>query len=140
MKRKILVVDDESDILNLAKMILEKDGFQVITASDGVEGEIMAKLEKPDLILLDIVMPEKNGLEVCQTLKSRSDTKHIPIIIFSASGSRERRDVAIEAGADDFLQKPFTMMGLTELVKKHLSRDRLMSMNSKSEGRLEQLD
>jgi DNA-binding response OmpR family regulator len=135
MDGKILVVDDEPDVRNLAKMILERAGYQIVTASNGVEGEEMAESEKPDLIILDVVMPGKNGLEVCQTLKNRSETRHIPIIIFSASGSRSRRDTALEAGANDFLQKPFTIKGLTDIVGKHLGGEGTLNLSSDTKGR-----
>ena len=135
MDGKILVVDDEPDIRNLAKRILERAGYQVVTASNRVEGEEMVESEKPDLIILDVVMPGKNGFEVCQTLKGRPETRNIPIIIFSASGSRGRRDAAREAGADDFLQKPFTIKGLTDIVRKHLFHDEISNLSSDTKGR-----
>ena len=135
MDGKILVVDDEPDIRNLAKRILERAGYKVVTASNGVEGEEMVESEKPDLIILDVVMPRKNGFEVCQTLKGRPETKNIPIIIFSASGSRSRRDAAREAGADDFLQKPFTIKGLKDIVRKHLGREGTSNLSSIAKGR-----
>jgi DNA-binding response OmpR family regulator len=135
MGGKILVVDDEPDVQNLAKMILERAGYQIVTASNGVEGEEKAELEKPDLIILDVVMPGKNGFEVCQALKGRPETENIPIIIFSASGSRSRRDAALEAGADDFLQKPFTIKGLTDIVRKHLGSEGTSNLSSDTNGR-----
>ena len=134
MERKILVVDDEPDVRNLAKMILERVGYQVIMASNGAEGEEMAESEKPDLIILDVVMPGKNGFEVCQTLKGKSSTSQIPVIIFSASGSRGNRDAAFEAGASDFLQKPFTIMSLTEIVSKYLSGNKTLNPSKSENG------
>ena len=135
MDGKILVVDDEPDIRNLAKRILKRAGYKVVMASNGVEGEEMVESEKPDLIILDVVMPRKNGFEVCQALKGRPETKNIPIIIFSASGSRSRRDAAREAGADDFLQKPFTIKGLKDIVRKHLGREGTSNLSSDAKGR-----
>ncbi len=121
MSKKILVVDDEPDVLNLAKMILERSGFLIVTASDGLEGEKAAVTEQPDLILLDVVMPGKTGLEVCRALKSQVSTRHIPMILFSVSVSKSLRDLAREAGADGVIMKPFTIQGLTATIKNALS-------------------
>ena len=124
MNRKIFVVDDEPDVLNLAKIVLERAGYKVVTASNGIEAEEKIPSEQPDLILLDVVMPKKNGFEVCKVLKENPDTSHIPIIIFSASGSRGNRESASKAGADDFLLKPFTIEELTDIVLKNLDKKR----------------
>jgi len=118
MNGKILIVDDEPDVLNLAKMILERAGFQILTASNGLEGERTAITEQPDLIILDVVMPGKNGHEVCRSLKGKSATRPIPIIIFSASPSISSKEAAYAAGADSFLTKPFTIEELTGQVMK----------------------
>lgn len=127
MKGKILVVDDEPDVLNLARIILEKAGFHVVTASDGLECERRILDERPDLLLLDEIMPRKNGVEVCRTLKGKTITQHIPIIIFSASGSNDRKKAALQAGADDFLAKPFTIKELTDIMLKHCSQNGKLS-------------
>jgi len=132
VNKTILVVDDEPDVQNLAKMILERAGYQIITASNGVEGEETAKAKTPDLILLDVIMPGKNGYEVCKALRGEPKTVHIPIIIFSASGSRSTRDAALEAGANDFLQKPFTIKALTEIVEKNLRGEGTTTPSSES--------
>ena len=119
MKGKILVVDDEPDVLNLAKIILKKAGFQVFTANNGEDCLQRVDALEPDLILLDSIMPGKNGIEVCRTLKSQLNTQKIPIVIFSASGSMNNKSAALEAGADGFLSKPFTIKELTEIITKH---------------------
>lgn len=118
MLGKILVVDDEPDILNLVKMILIKEGYMVSTASNGEE--FMEKMtSNPGLIILDDVMPEKRGIELCQEIKRDKTTQHIPVIIFSASGSSEIKEAAVKAGADGFLLKPFTIKELTSIVNEH---------------------
>ena len=125
MPKKILVADDELDSRNLAKMILENNGYQVSLAANGVEALQMAENELPDLILLDVVMPAKSGWTVCKTLKSQEKTKHIPIVIFTvlsvAIEDAKSRRYAEEAGADGYLPKPFDTDELLSEVKKYLT-------------------
>jgi DNA-binding response OmpR family regulator len=121
VKGKILVVDDEPDILNLVKIILTKDGYEVLTASTISEFYKLFESAPPHLILLDDIMPVKNGIEICRDLKSNSQTANIPVIIFSASGSTEKRNEAFEAGAEEFLVKPFSIQELSYIVNKHYS-------------------
>lgn len=124
MPEKILVADDELDIRNLAKMILEKNGYQVSLAANGVEALQKAERELPDLIILDVVMPAKSGWNVCKILKSQEKTKHIPIIIFTVLsvtlGDESSKKYAEEAGADGYLPKPFNTNELLTITKKHL--------------------
>jgi CheY-like chemotaxis protein len=117
---RILVVDDEPDILNLTKTILAKRGYQVIVASDGEEAIQKAEAEAPDLILLDLVMPGKSGLEVCRILKSQSKTKHIPVVMSTVLGREVDRTLTKEAGADAHFTKPFTAVALLTEVKRQL--------------------
>jgi two-component system response regulator VicR len=112
MPDRVLVVDDERDILNLTKMILERKGYQVIVTPHSDEALSKADAETPDLILLDLVMPGKSGLEVCRILKSQSKTKHIPVVMFTALGRDIDRSLVKEAGADSHFMKPFTAEGL----------------------------
>ena len=86
MADKILIVDDEPDVVNLAKRILEREKYHVITASEGDEALEKARVEMPDLILLDIVMRGKDGYEVCKILKSHAATRHIPVVMFTVLG------------------------------------------------------
>lgn len=118
MSGNILVVDDEIDILNLIKIILTKKGYQVITASTLNEFYQMIDVNLR-LILLDDVMPVKNGIEICRDLKKHPETAQIPVIIFSASGSIGKKEAALEAGAEEFLVKPFSIEKLTSIVNKH---------------------
>jgi CheY-like chemotaxis protein len=121
---RVLVVDDEPDTLNLTKMILEKKRYQVIVTPDSDEALRKADAEAPDLILLDLVMPGKSGLEVCRILKSQSKTKHIPVVIFTVLFRDVDRSLAKEAGADAYFMKPFTAEALLVEVKRQLDAAR----------------
>jgi DNA-binding response OmpR family regulator len=111
-KAKILVVDDEPAIREFLHAVLTDEGYDVLTASDGLEALPIAVEQQPDLILLDIMMPGLNGMETCQRLRERPTTSHIRVIILTAYDQRERLEESIAAGADDFLGKP---IDLTEL-------------------------
>lgn len=124
MPDRILVVDDEPDILNLAKTILLKGGYQVVVASDGDEALQKADAELPDLVLLDLVMPKKTGLETCRILKGQTKTRHIPVVMFTALGRDADRKLTSEAGADGHFTKPFTIESLLAEVKKHIDQAR----------------
>ena len=117
---EILVVEDEADTLNLAKIILETEGYTIQTASNGQVTFKKIDQQKPDLILLDIRLPDIDGYEICRKLKGRSETETIPIVMFSASSGESAKERAFEAGADDFLGKPFAMAQLLGVVKRHL--------------------
>jgi len=119
---KVLVVDDEADILDLARMILEEDGYCVVEASDGEGALRKAEAENPDLILLDVVMPGKSGLEVCRALKAQAKTRHIPIVIFTVYGRYVDKKLSEKAGADGFFNKPFSPQGLLREVTQRLKK------------------
>jgi CheY-like chemotaxis protein len=107
-KKKILVIDDEPDILKVTSIRLKKLGYNVLTAVNGKQGLDTIRREKPDLVLLDLVMPSMNGAEVCEQIKNDKVLKHIPIILFTASGSAAVTDEKIKKfGADDYIIKPF---------------------------------
>jgi DNA-binding response OmpR family regulator len=112
------VADDEPDILNLAKLMLEKEGYLVSTASDGEETLQKAEAEMPDIILLDIVMPGKTGLEVCKILKAKHKTRNIPVVMFTVLGQDVDRKLAREAGCDGYFAKPFTLESLLTEVRR----------------------
>lgn len=124
MVYRILVVDDEPDIVNLAKMILEGEKYQVVTASDGEGALQKAKAEMPDLILLDVVMRGKSGFEVCKILKSQAETRHVPVVMFTALGQDVDRKLSTQAGADSHFVKPFTPDDLLAEVKRQLDQAR----------------
>lgn len=106
--KKILVVDDEEDILNLLSYNLEKAGFNVVTAEDGPEALELAVRESPDLILLDIMLPNMEGTEVLKRLKADAITEGTPVIMLTAKGEEIDRIVGFELGADDYITKPFS--------------------------------
>ncbi len=104
---QILVIEDEPDILTLIHKILTSNGFEVIRASTGEEGLVLASKLTPDLIILDIVMPGLSGLEVLRLLKSKKTTKEVPVIIVSALNRDVDRKYANDYGADAYISKPF---------------------------------
>jgi two-component system phosphate regulon response regulator PhoB len=106
---QILIIEDEPDIQLLIHNILTSNGFEVIKASTGEEGLVLAAKMKPDLIIMDIVMPGLSGLEVCRLLKTKKDTKSIPVIISTALDREIDRKYAEEYGADAYIVKPFTI-------------------------------
>jgi len=122
MRQKILIVDDEADILTLLEYNLEKAGFRVISAKDGPDAIEITKRERPDLIILDIMLPSMEGTEVCKILKSGDATRHIPIIMLTAKGEEVDRIVGFELGADDYITKPFSPRELILRVKAVLKR------------------
>jgi len=117
---KILIVDDEPDTVNLAKRILERKGYQVITASNGEEALQKSDSDMPDFIFLDVVMPGKSGLEVCRILKTQAKTRLIPVVMFTALGRDVDRKLSKESGADGHLTKPFASESLVGEIKGQL--------------------
>ena len=121
---KLLVVDDEADIISLLKLVLEAEGYHVIPAISGDEALTLAEIEVPDLILLDLMMPGKSGLETCRQLKNQPKTKNIPVVVFSALGREVDKKLTAEAGANAHVTKPFNNVGLLTEVKRCLSEAR----------------
>jgi len=120
VKARILVVDDEADTLNLTKIVLEIEGYEVQTAKDCREAFEKINEGKPDMILLDIRLPGMNGFEMCRRLKSHMETESIPIVMFTASGSEQTKKQVHQIGANGFLLKPFNIDRLIDVVKTHL--------------------
>lgn len=123
---KILVVDDETYIVELVKFNLEKEGFQVIVAYDGLSAMEQVKSEPPDLIILDIMLPNMDGLEVCQTLKQDNSYNSIPIIMLTARAEEIDTVLGLELGADDYIKKPFSPRELVARVKARLRAIRIL--------------
>jgi len=105
MPRKILVIDDESKIVEICRDYLKAAGFDVVTAVDGVKGLASARREKPDLVVLDLLLPGMDGLDVCRSLRRESD---VPIIMLTARVEETDRLIGLELGADDYITKPFS--------------------------------
>lgn len=116
---KILVVDDELPIADILKFSLEKEGYQIVLAHDGQEAVDKASAEKPDLILLDIMLPKKDGFKVCQEVRTFSD---VPIIMLTARDTEIDKVLGLEIGADDYVTKPFSNRELMARVKANLRR------------------
>lgn len=119
---KILVVDDEKSIVELVKFNLEREGFQVLTAFNGHEAVEKARKEKPDLIILDVMLPGIDGLEVCRSLSTDVETSQIPIIMLSARTEEVDKILGLELGADDYITKPFSPRELVARVKARMRR------------------
>ena len=119
-KSRILLVDDEPDIIETISFMLQSRNYLVSVASGGQEGINKAKTEHPDLLLLDIMMPDVNGYDVCMKLKSDEDTKDIPIIMLTAKGESEAVLKSHSIGADDYVVKPFSLPTLLSKLKKFL--------------------
>ena len=120
--KKVLIVEDEQDILQLVKLYLEKEGFQAVTAMTGPEGLRRIKAEKPDLVVLDLMLPEMDGLEVCKRLRAAPDTAMLPIIMLTAKAEESDTIIGLELGADDYVTKPFSPKELVARVKVLLRR------------------
>ncbi|WDV44164.1 response regulator transcription factor [Clostridiaceae bacterium M8S5] len=119
---KVLIVEDEDHILELIKFNLENNGFNTAIAVDGVEAVEKANLIMPDLILLDIMLPKRDGIEVCKILKSNNKTKDVPIIMLTAKSEEFDKVLGLEMGADDYLTKPFSIRELVARIKAVMRR------------------
>ncbi|MFI5255226.1 MAG: response regulator, partial [Candidatus Limnocylindrales bacterium] len=119
MVRTILVVDDEPTILEALSESLERDGYQVITAADGRAALERFRSERPDLVVLDLMLPELSGIEVCRILRAESA---VPILMLTARDSEIDKVVGLEIGADDYMTKPFSLRELTARVRALLRR------------------
>ncbi|MEB6225800.1 response regulator transcription factor [Mammaliicoccus sciuri] len=120
MSQKVLVVDDEQSIVTLLKYNIEQAGYQVIVAYDGVRALEKVNEEKPDLVVLDVMLPEKDGIEVCKTI--RSDKNQVPILMLTAKDDEFDRVLGLELGADDYMTKPFSPREVVARVKAILRR------------------
>ena len=106
--RKILIIEDENDVADLLSLNLRKAGFRVSTAADGANGLQKARDDRPDFIILDLMLPKMSGLEVCRVLKGDTVTSHTPILMLTAKAEEIDRIVGLEFGADDYVTKPFS--------------------------------
>lgn len=118
-----MLIEDEEDIAALIKLQAEISGYKVSCATDGLNGFDCIEREKPDLVILDIMLPGQNGLDVCRRLKSHSDLKHIPIIMISAKSEETDVVLGLELGADDYVTKPFSPRVLFSRIKAVMRRN-----------------
>ena len=119
---KILLVDDEPDILEIVGYNLQAEGYQVITAQNGIEGVKKAKKELPHLIILDVMMPEMDGIEACETIRKNPDLKNTLVVFLTARGEDYSQVAGFDAGADDYITKPIKPKVLVSKVKALLRR------------------
>ena len=124
--KKILVVEDDKDLISLIKFNLKSEGFNVLLSPNGEDGLFTAKEEKPDLILLDWMLPILSGIEVLQRLKNNKDTKSIPVSLITAKGEENDKIRGLNSGADDYIVKPFSTKELIARIKANLRRGKLI--------------
>ena len=119
-KKKILVVDDEVDLVKTIQFYLELEGYQVLASYNGEDSLKQARTENPDLILLDIMLPKLDGYKVCRLLKFDEKYKHIPILMMTAKTQEKDKLIGKETGANEYINKPFDMEALTQMIKAYL--------------------
>jgi two-component system, OmpR family, alkaline phosphatase synthesis response regulator PhoP len=120
--KKILVVDDEPDLVETVRYSLEMEGYQVLVAHNGEDGLNQARKDSPDLIILDLMLPKLDGYKVCRLLKFDERYKHIPVLMLTAKTQEKDRLLGKETGADEYMTKPFDIDKLLEKVKFYLSK------------------
>ena len=138
-KERILVVDDEEDILELVRYNLAGEGFEVLLAETGEQAIKVAGSEQPDLIILDLMLPGINGIEVAKTLKNDARTRHIPIIMLTARGEEADVVLGLETGADDYVTKPFSPQILNARARAVLRRTAADPVDASSVIRIQDL-
>lgn len=122
-QKRILVADDEEDYVTALQIALEAEGYECITARDGQQALDKAKKERPDLIILDVMMPKMNGYKVSRLLKFDVKYEKIPIIMLTARAQEKDRNIGKDTGADEYVTKPFDIDALVELVAKYLKAE-----------------
>lgn len=121
-KKRILVVDDEVDLVETVRFSLDLEGYDVLVAFNGEEALNLARKENPDLILLDLMLPKLDGYKVCRLLKFDERHKHIPILMLTAKTQEKDKTTGLETGANEYITKPFDMDELMKKVKNYLSK------------------
>jgi len=119
-RKKILLVDDSSTVLLMERMILSKSPYDLVTARDGWEGVEKAKAERPDLILMDVVMPRMDGFEACRRLRADDETRQIPVIMVTTRGELQSVESGYESGCSDYVTKPINGLELLSKVRNYL--------------------
>ena len=134
--KKIVLIEDDADLFALLKYNLEREGYALVGSQTGKGALDLFRREKPDLIILDIMLPDSDGLEICRALRAHTELGHIPIIFLTARASETDRIVGLELGADDYIVKPFFVRELVARIKVHL-RDRASAPRVLKAGPLE---
>jgi two-component system phosphate regulon response regulator PhoB len=124
LKPTVLVAEDESALVTLLRYNLEREGYRVVEATDGEEALLLASEEKPDLVLLDWMLPQLSGIEVCRRLRARPESRNVPILMLTARGEEADRVRGLNTGADDYITKPFSMTELLARLRAVLRRIR----------------
>jgi two-component system phosphate regulon response regulator PhoB len=132
-KGTILVIEDDPDIVEMVEYNLTQAGYETITASNGADGICSARRQRPELVILDLMLPAVDGFDVCRTLKSDENTAGIPIIILSAKSQETDKIVGLELGADDYVTKPFSPRELIARIKAVLRRGKEQQRGGKLE-------
>jgi DNA-binding response OmpR family regulator len=132
MPKKIVLIEDEQDITNLLTLYLSKEGYHVRSSPNGVKGLQLVKQERPDLVILDLMLPEMDGLEVCKRLRADAKTSALSIIMLTAKGEESDKIVGLELGADDYVTKPFSPKEVVARVKALLRRSERPGEESQS--------
>ena len=123
--KKILIVDDEADVVEVIEMLLKSESYDVLKAYGGKEALGILDADTPDLVILDIMMPEIDGVEVCRRMRKLEKMQEIPIIMFSAKLSAQDKKNSFDAGADGFITKPFNARGFISGIKTYLELGRM---------------
>ena len=123
MKRRILIVDDDLETLKMIELILQRKGFEVYSEQDGARVLACARDKRPDLIVLDVMMPDPDGFKVARSLRSTPETQHIPILFFTAKGAVADKLAGFQAGGDDYLTKPIHPAELIARIEQLLNCD-----------------
>lgn len=139
-RHQVLVVEDESDILELIRYNLSKEGYAVETAATGEQALLAARRRQPDVVLLDLMLPGVDGLDVCRTLKSDPRTNRVPIIMVTAKGEDVDVVTGLEVGADDYLTKPFSPKVLLARVRAILRRSKAVTVDETELVRIHELN
>lgn len=139
MPKKILIVEDDPDIANLVKLYLEKEGYQTAQAKTGMEGLKSLASERPDMVVLDLMLPELDGLELCKKIRNNPETALLPIMMLTAKADESDTIVGLELGADDYITKPFspkTLLARTKALFRRLERQQEKGQSSYHYGPL----
>lgn len=125
-RKKILLVDDSATTLMMEQMVLRGQAYQIVTAKNGREAVATAAIEQPDLILLDVVMPEMNGFEACRRIRQQESTKNVPIIMVTTKGEEQNVETGFESGCSDYITKPINGAELLTKVRSYLDEGRVV--------------
>ncbi|MBK1735121.1 two-component system response regulator [Halorhodospira abdelmalekii] len=120
MSREILIVDDEANIVLSLQFLMRQSGYTVRTAEDGEQALAALREHLPDLVLLDVMMPRRDGYEVCQQIRQTPEWSHLPVIMLTAKGREVEREKGLAMGADDYITKPFATQEVVDVVRRHL--------------------